>query len=121
MGQLGFFDLSRRYEGLDVEDDPLVAIAAMIPWESLRPKLKASLITGGLRARDVARKDPAGRKPWDEVVTFKALVEHVDVGHCLEWLAVDMLRAAIAGRRKVDGRADHQCRCNSGDCNEIGS
>ena len=72
MGQLGFFDLSRRYEGLDVKDDPLVAIAAMIPWESLRPKLKASLIT--LRASDVARKSPAGRKPWDEVVIFKALV-----------------------------------------------
>jgi hypothetical protein len=33
MGQLGFFDLSRRYEGLDVKDNPLVAIAAMIPWE----------------------------------------------------------------------------------------
>src|SRR5580704_14132166 len=74
MGQLGFFDLSRRYEGLDVKDDPLVAIAAMIPWESLRPKLKASLITGGLRASDVARKSPAGRKPWDEVVIFKVLV-----------------------------------------------
>ena len=74
MGQLGFFDLSRRYEGLDVKDDPLVAIAAMIPWESLRPKLKASLITGGLRASDVARKSSAGRKPWDEVVIFKVLV-----------------------------------------------
>jgi IS5 family transposase len=34
-GALGFFDLSRRYEGLDVKDDPLVAIAAMVPWESL--------------------------------------------------------------------------------------
>jgi transposase, IS5 family len=63
---LGFFDLRRRYEGLDVKDDPLVAIAAMIPWESLRPKLKASLITGGLRASDVARKSPAGRKPQAE-------------------------------------------------------
>ncbi len=72
MGQLGFFDLSRCYEGLDVKDDPLVAIAAMILWESLRPKLKASLITGGLRASDAARKGPAGRKPWDEVVIFKA-------------------------------------------------
>ena len=41
---------------------------------STRPKLKASLITGGLRASDVARKSPAGRKPWDEVVIFKALV-----------------------------------------------
>jgi IS5 family transposase len=60
MGQLGFFYLSRRYECLDVKDDPLVAIAAVIPWESLRPKLKASLITGELRASDVARKSPAG-------------------------------------------------------------
>ena len=33
MGQLGFFDLSRRYEGLDVKDDPLVAIVAMT-WAS---------------------------------------------------------------------------------------
>jgi IS5 family transposase len=72
MGQLRFFDLSRRYEGLDVKDDPLVA--AMIPWESLRPKLKASLITGGLRVSDVACKCPPRRKPWDEVVIFKALV-----------------------------------------------
>jgi hypothetical protein len=32
MGQLGFFDLSRRYEGLDAKNDLLVAIAAMIPW-----------------------------------------------------------------------------------------
>jgi hypothetical protein len=30
-------------------------------------------MTGGLRASDVARKSPAGRKPWDEVVIFKAL------------------------------------------------
>src|SRR6202051_752288 len=59
---------------LDVKDDPLVAIAAMVPWESLRPKLKACVITGGLGASDVARKSPAGRKPWDEVVIFKALV-----------------------------------------------
>jgi IS5 family transposase len=75
MGQLCFFDLSRRYEGLDVKDDPLVAIVAMIPWKSLRPKLEASLITGGLRASDVARKSPAGRKPWDEVVIFKAVLQ----------------------------------------------
>jgi hypothetical protein len=40
---------------------------------ALRPKLKASLIAGGLRASDVARKSPAGRKPWDEVVIFKAI------------------------------------------------
>src|ERR1700731_4643972 len=74
MGQLGFFDLSRRYECLDANNDPLVAIAAMVPWESFRPTLRASLIKGELRASDAARKSPAGRKPWDEVVIFKALV-----------------------------------------------
>jgi hypothetical protein len=35
---IDFFDLRRRYESLDVKGDPLMAIAAMIPWESLRPK-----------------------------------------------------------------------------------
>src|ERR1700731_1416767 len=74
MGRFGFFDLSRRYECLDAKNDPLVAIAALVPWECFQRKLKASLITGGLRARDVARKCSAGRKPGDEVVIFKALV-----------------------------------------------
>ena len=39
MGQLGFFDLNRRYESLTEKNDPLVAIAAMVPFESFRPKL----------------------------------------------------------------------------------
>src|SRR5947208_1856581 len=43
MGQLGFFDLIRRYESLDEKSDPLVAIAAMVPFESFRSKLKAAL------------------------------------------------------------------------------
>ena len=34
MGQPGFFDLIRRYESLDEKSDPLVAIAAMVPFES---------------------------------------------------------------------------------------
>ena len=33
MGQLGFFDLHRRYESLTEKNDPLVAIAAMVPFE----------------------------------------------------------------------------------------
>jgi len=37
MGQLGFFDLNRRYESLTEKNDPLVAIAAMVPFESFRP------------------------------------------------------------------------------------
>jgi IS5 family transposase len=74
MGQLGFFDLSRRYECLDAKNDPLVAIAALVPWECFRPKLRAALINGERRTSETARKSPAGRKPWDEVVIFKALV-----------------------------------------------
>ncbi|MGA8171245.1 MAG: IS5 family transposase [Methylocystis sp.] len=74
MGQLGFFDLSRRHDGLDKKNDPLVAIAALVPFEAFRDKLKAALITGGLRAKAEERKSAAGRKPWDEVLIFKALV-----------------------------------------------
>ena len=74
MGQLGFFDLNRRYESLTEKNDPLVAIAAMVPFESFRPKLNAALIKGELRTSDATRKSLAGRKPWDEVVIFKALV-----------------------------------------------
>ncbi len=74
MGQLGFFDLNRRYESLTGKNDLLVAIAAMVPFESFRPKLHAALIKGELRRREAERKNSAGRKPWDEVVIFKALV-----------------------------------------------
>src|SRR5947207_13384748 len=74
MGQLGFFDLIRRYESLDEKSDPLVAIAAMLPFESFRSKLKAALIKGELRTSDATRKSLAGRKPWDEIMIFKALV-----------------------------------------------
>jgi hypothetical protein len=34
VGQFGFFDLNRSYEGLDEKSDPLVAIAAMVPFEA---------------------------------------------------------------------------------------
>ena len=73
MGQIGFFDLNRRYEGLDQRNDPLVLLAIMVPWESFRPKLKAALVNGGVRTAEADRKGPAGRKPWDEVLMFKAL------------------------------------------------
>ena len=74
MGQRGFLDLSWRYEGLDAKQNPLVVILAAVPFELLRPKLKAALVAGGLRAEEGARKSAAGRKPWDEVLIFKALV-----------------------------------------------
>ena len=74
MGQPGFFDLQRRYEGLDAKGDPLVAILAVVPFELFRGKLKAALVKGGLRRAKVDRKSAAGRKPWDEVLIFKVLV-----------------------------------------------
>ena len=42
--------------------------------KSFRPKLHAALIKGELRRSEAERKNSAGRKPWDEVVIFKALV-----------------------------------------------
>ena len=74
MGQPGFFDLQRRYEGLDAKSDPLVAILAAVPFELFRVKLKTALVKGGLRRSADDRKSAAGRKPWDEVRIFKALV-----------------------------------------------
>ncbi len=74
MGQPGFFDLSRRYEGLDKKKDPLVTLAAVVPWERFRPQLQAALITQDLRRPAAERRSAAGRKPWDEVVIFKAMV-----------------------------------------------
>jgi IS5 family transposase len=74
MGQLGFFDLSKRYEGLDKKKDPLVTLAAVVPWEMFRPKLYAALAAQALRTPAAERKSAAGRKPWDEVLIFKALV-----------------------------------------------
>ena len=38
MGQRGFFDLNRRYESLTEKNDPLVSIAAMVPFEILPAK-----------------------------------------------------------------------------------
>lgn len=74
MCQPGFFDLQRRYEGLDAKSDPLVAILAAVPFELFRVKLKTALVKGGLRRSDETRKSAAGRKPWDEVLIFKVLV-----------------------------------------------
>ena len=76
MGQPGFFDLERRYEGLDAHGDPLEAINAAVPFELFGVKLKTALIKGGLRRSEADRKSAAGRKPWDEVLIFKVLVLH---------------------------------------------
>ena len=57
MGQLGFFDVSNRYASLDARKDPLVQIAAVVPFEEFRSRLEA-----------------VWRKPWDAVVMLKAII-----------------------------------------------
>ena len=69
MGQMGFFDVARRYAGLDAKNDPLVRIDALVPWQSFRGRLEAVW-----RQPTAARKSKAGRKPWDAIVMFKAIV-----------------------------------------------
>ena len=69
MGQMSFFDIANRYAGLDAKNDPLVKIDEVVPWEDFRPRLEAAW-----RKPSEDRKSPAGRKPWDALVMFKAIV-----------------------------------------------
>ena len=41
MGQMGFFDLSKRYTGLDAKNEPLAKIDEVVPWEDFRGCLDA--------------------------------------------------------------------------------
>lgn len=69
MGQMGFFDIAKRYAGLDAKNDPLLKIDEVVPWEDFRPRLEAAW-----RKPAEGRKSSAGRKPWDAVVMFKLIV-----------------------------------------------
>lgn len=69
MGQIGFFDVSNRYAGLDAKADPLVQLNTMVAWDDFRPQLEPVW-----RRPPEERKSKAGRKPWDAVVMFKAIV-----------------------------------------------
>ena len=74
MGQPGFFDLGRHYDGRDAKNDPLVTLGRVVPWELFRPKLLEALTSQDLRTPAAARRSATGRKPWDEMLIFKALV-----------------------------------------------
>ena len=54
---------------LDNKKDPLVKLNEIIPWEVFRSRLKKVWREFGRE-----RKSNAGRKPWDEIVMFKALI-----------------------------------------------
>ena len=68
MGQMGLFDVSKRYAGLDAKSDPLVKPNGIVPWAAFRPQLEAVW-----RRPPEALTSKAGRKPGDAVVMFKAL------------------------------------------------
>lgn len=63
--QPGFLDLHGRHSKLN-ERDPLLALHSLIDWEDFRPTLN------GIRAKE--RKSNAGRKSFDVILMFKAMV-----------------------------------------------
>lgn len=69
MTQMGFFDVENRYAALDASHDPLAKINAVVPWETFRSRLE-----NVWRKAPDERKSDAGRKPWDAIVMFKAIV-----------------------------------------------
>ena len=69
MGQMGFYDISDRYAGLDAKNDPLVKTDACVPWEEFRSRLEAVW-----RKPPEERKSNAGSKPWDAVIMFRAII-----------------------------------------------
>ncbi len=64
--QPSFCDLATRYDALIQNGDPLVLLAAHVPWEDFRPVLK-----GVLRH---SKRKKGGRPPFDAVLMFKILV-----------------------------------------------
>ncbi|MFA0813405.1 transposase, partial [Microbulbifer epialgicus] len=63
--QPSFFDLDDRHRKLN-EHDPLVALRKLIEWEDFRSTLN--------KIPTLPRKSNAGRRPFDKVLMFKALV-----------------------------------------------
>lgn len=65
--QVSFFDESQRLAALSRLKDPLEELKKHIDFEMFRPILTEAL-------RNVERKSPAGRKPLDVILMFKALI-----------------------------------------------
>ncbi len=66
MMQTGLLDWQIRFKQLDNGGDPLPKIQTMVDWKLFRPLLEV--------VRDKERKSNAGRKPFDVVLMFKALI-----------------------------------------------
>ena len=64
--QLGFFDLTHRYDALTRKGDPLEELAQHIPWARFRKTLEKSLCR--------SQRPKGGRPPFDAILMFKVLV-----------------------------------------------
>ena len=64
--QLGFFDLTHRYDALTAKGDPLEQLAHHIPWAGFRKTLEKSLRR--------SKRGKCGRPPFDAMLMFKILV-----------------------------------------------
>jgi IS5 family transposase len=62
----GLFDWQTRFEQLSNSGDPLVKLNEIVGWEQFRKSLEA--------IRDIDRKSPAGRKPFDVILMFKIMI-----------------------------------------------
>lgn len=65
-GQLGFFDLTHRYDALTRKGDPLDQLAQHIPWPRFRKTLEKYLSR--------SKRPKVGRPPFDAILMFKILV-----------------------------------------------
>ena len=84
MLQSSFFDLAQRHQKLN-ERDPLIMLNELVDWEHFRETLQL--------VREKQRKNKAGRKPFDVVLMFKALI----LQHCYN-LSGDELEYQIRDR-----------------------
>jgi IS5 family transposase len=66
MMNTGLFDWQTRFEQLSNSGDPLVKLNEIVDWEQFRKSLEV--------IRDIERKSPAGRKPFDVILMFKIMI-----------------------------------------------
>ncbi len=66
MTTAGLFDWQTRFEQHSNSGDPLVKLNEIVDWEQFRKSLEA--------IRDIGRKSPAGRKPFEVILMFKIII-----------------------------------------------
>jgi len=64
--QLGFFDLTHRYDALTQQGDPLEQLAQQIPWARFRKPVEKSVCR--------SKRPKGGRPPFDALLMFNVLV-----------------------------------------------